>query len=93
MRGEANDSYGMEVAVLAGVPNQVIKRAREVLADIEAKMPERQRTREAKTLEDLNITMETVVSDEIREAVEAIDLNTTTPLEAYDLLRKLKGLL
>ena len=93
VRGAANDSYGIEVAVLAGVPNKVIKRAREVLADIEAKMPERQRTREAKTLEDLNITMETVVSDEIREAVEAIDLNTTTPLEAYDLLRKLKGLL
>ncbi len=93
VRGAANDSYGIEVAILAGVPNKVIKRAREVLAEIEAKMPERQRTREAKTLEDLNITMETVVSDEIREAVEAVDLNTTTPLEAYDLLRKLKGLL
>ena len=93
VRGAANDSYGIEVAVLAGVPSKVIKRAREVLAETEAKMPEKQRTREAKTLEDLNITMETVVSDEIREAVEAVDLNTTTPLEAYDLLRKLKGLL
>ena len=93
VKGAANDSYGIEVAVLAGVPKKVITRAREVLADIESKMPERQRTRPAKSLEDLNITMETVVSDEIREAVEAVDLNTTTPLEAYDLLRKLKGML
>ncbi len=93
IKGAANDSYGIEVAVLAGVPQKVIKRAREVLAEAESKMPEQKRTREAKTLEDLNVTMETVVSDEIREAIEAVDLNTTTPLEAYDLLRKLKGLL
>ncbi len=93
VRGAANDSYGIEVAVLAGVPNKVIKRAREVLAEIEAKAPEQKRTRPAETLEDLNITMETVVSDEIRDAIEAVDLNITTPLEAYDLLRKLKGLL
>ena len=93
VRGAANDSYGIEVAVLAGVPNKVIKRAREVLAELESKMPEQKRTRPAQTLEDLNITMETVVSDEIRDAIEAVDLNITTPLEAYDLLRKLKGLL
>ena len=93
VKGAANDSYGIEVAVLAGVPKKVITRAREVLAETEAKMPERQRTRPVETLEDLNVTMETVVSDEIREAVEAVDLNTTTPLEAYDLLRKLKGML
>lgn len=93
VRGAANDSYGIEVAILAGVPKNVVKRAREVLAETEAKMPDRQRTRPARSLEDLNVTMETVVSDEIREAVEAVDLNTTTPLEAYDLLRKLKGML
>ena len=93
VKGAANDSYGIEVAVLAGVPKKVITRAREVLAETEAKMPERQRTRPVETLEDLNVTMETVVSDEICEAVEAVDLNTTTPLEAYDLLRKLKGML
>lgn len=93
VKGAANDSYGIEVAVLAGVPNKVIKRAREVLAETEANTPERKRTREVKTLEDLNVTMETVVSDEIRDAIEAVDLNITTPLEAYDLLRKLKGLL
>ena len=93
VRGAANDSYGIEVAVLAGVPKKVINRARQVLAETEAKMPEKQRKRPVQSLEDLNITMETVVSDEIREAIEATDLNTTTPLEAYDLLRKLKGML
>ncbi|MBR6727765.1 MAG: DNA mismatch repair protein MutS, partial [Clostridia bacterium] len=36
VRGSTDDSYGIEVAKLAGVPNEVIRRAREVLASIEA---------------------------------------------------------
>ena len=39
VRGGADDSYGIEVAKLAGVPNAVIKRAKAVLADLEATMP------------------------------------------------------
>ena len=39
VRGPADDSYGIEVAKLAGVPNPVIKRAKAVLADLESTMP------------------------------------------------------
>ena len=39
VRGGADDSYGLEVAKLAGIPNAVIKRAKAVLADLETTMP------------------------------------------------------
>jgi DNA mismatch repair ATPase MutS len=35
VRGSTDDSYGIEVAKLAGLPNEVIKRAKEVLASVE----------------------------------------------------------
>ena len=35
VRGSTDDSYGIEVAKLAGLPNEVIKRAKEILATVE----------------------------------------------------------
>lgn len=93
VRGAANDSYGIEVAQLAGVPQKVIRRAKEILKKIEEQNPRQREVKEAETLEDLNITMETVANDEIRDALIALDLNITSPMEAYDFLRKLKALL
>ncbi len=93
VRGAADDSYGIEVAKLAGVPSTVIKRAKDILAAIEASAPEIKKDRPVSSLEDLNVSLETVANDEIREKLNGIDLNIITPVDAFDILRQLKKLL
>lgn len=93
IRGATDDSYGIEVAKLAGVPSKVINRAREVLKKLEEENPKRIELKPAETIEDLNVTVESVADDEIRRVLSGVDLNLTNPLEAYDILRKLKALL
>ncbi len=93
VRGAADDSYGIEVAKLAGVPSPVIKRAKEILEAIESGSPERIKKKEVARQEDLNISLESVANDEIREKLRGVDLNIITPVDAFDILRKLKSLL
>ena len=93
VRGAADDSYGIEVAKLAGVPSPVIKRAKEILSAIESGTPDRIRKKEAQSIEDFNISLESVANDEIREKLRGVDLNIITPVDAFDILRKLKSLL
>ena len=88
--GGADDSYGIEVAGLAGVPETVIKRAKAVLKKLEEEkgMPHRQRST---PLEDTGqISLTDMGSNEIAERLKATDLNTLTPLEALSLLFELK---
>ncbi len=95
VKGAADDSYGIEVAKLAGVPSPVIKRAKEILASLESDdaRKEKRQIKEAESIEDLNISLESVANDEIREKLTNIDLNIITPVDAFDILRKLKSLL
>ena len=91
VRGGTDDSYGIEVAKLAGVPSEVVKRAKEILAEIESDKPVmRVEKREEPTGFDLfsNIaaSKESEVCDRLREA----DINTLTPIEAMNLLFELK---
>ncbi len=88
--GGTDDSYGIEVAKLAGVPNEVTKRAKQVLAETEAKNPKERKIKAVESREDLNISFESVAADEIREKLKNTDLNLLNPLEAFDLLRELK---
>ena len=92
VRGSTDDSYGIEVAKLAGLPNEVIKRAREVLAEVEQtaralrapspdKVPEK---------DDTLITMEDCVNDQVIEALKNTDINTLSPYEAMAFLFDLK---
>ena len=90
--GGADDSYGIEVAKLAGVPNSIINRAKEILADLESegKTPSHSRP----TVDDepqltLLGTANSPVIDKIRQA----DLNTLTPIEAMNLLYELKNMI
>ncbi len=81
VRGSADDSYGIEVARLAGVPDVVILRAREILTGLETMSaipraefeipPERARSQEG---------------DEILSRLAHMDVNTLSPLEALSLL-------
>ena len=92
VRGGADDSYGIEVAKLAGVPNAVIKRAKAVLADLEATMPKPE-VREVAEEEDVpQMTMDSLSGDAVAERLRALQVDTMTPIEALNALYELKKL-
>jgi DNA mismatch repair protein MutS len=88
--GAADRSYGIEVAKLAGLPHQVIVRAREVLAEHEN--AERQVTGHLSGGHPLpaQLTIFTPLSQPVVERLREIDLNCLTPIEALNLLAELK---
>ena len=89
VRGAADDSYGIEVAKLAGLPDSVIARAKSCLRELES-LPQ-QPAAPAQTEEDFGqISFQDVGSDEVRETLCALDLNTVTPIEAMNLLYELQ---
>ena len=89
--GAADDSYGIEVAKLAGIPDRVITRAREILKDLESGAPERAKPAAAPVSD--QVSMLDMQSDELRRALEAITVETLTPIEALNQLYQLKQLL
>jgi DNA mismatch repair protein MutS len=91
--GAASKSYGIEVARLAGLPNQVIARAREVL-----KLHERAETQQIatalqaaeRTAAPMQMTMFTPLSQRIVDRIAELDLDGLTPREALNLLAELQ---
>ncbi len=92
IRGSTDDSFGIEVAKLAGVPNEVIKRAREVLASIESGAPVAvAKPRAAAPAEpDLFTGLRISQAEEVADMVRAVNLDTLTPLEAMNFIFTLK---
>jgi DNA mismatch repair protein MutS len=91
--GAADRSYGIEVAKLAGLPGEVIERAREVLAEHEN--AERQLTGqlaadESRPAPAAQLTIFTPISQPVLDKLREVDLNRLTPLEALNLLAELK---
>ena len=91
--GAADRSYGIEVAKLAGLPNEVIERAREVLNEHEN--AERQLTGQlanddSRPAPAAQLTIFTPISQPVLEKLREVDLNRLTPLEALNLLSELK---
>jgi DNA mismatch repair protein MutS len=92
--GAADRSYGIEVAKLAGLPNEVVVRAREVLAEHESSehklsghlTPGASTEPERPT----QLTIFTPISQPVLEKLREVDLNRLTPLEALNLLAELK---
>jgi DNA mismatch repair protein MutS len=85
--GPANKSYGIDVARLAGLPPQVIHRARQILKQHERS--ERQNVA-VETEAPLQMTMFTPLSQRILDRLEETDINSLTPLQALSLLDELK---
>jgi DNA mismatch repair protein MutS len=91
--GAADRSYGIEVAKLAGLPNEVIERAREVLAEHESaerRVTEQLASDEARPRQPAQLTIFTPLSQPVLEKLREVDLNRLTPLEALNLLAELK---
>src|SRR5271166_4416499 len=91
--GAADKSYGIEVAKLAGLPVDVIHRAREVLAEHEAAEQSavthlaKDETRGSAPMQ---LTIFTPLSQKVVDRIKETDLNSISPLEALNLLHELK---
>ena len=90
--GATDDSYGVEVAKLAGLPNSVVARARQILQELESQEGVRPQASGVKEPED-QISMLDLRSQQVCAALEKISIETLTPIEAMNELFKLKKLL
>ncbi len=92
--GGADRSYGIHVAQLAGMPRSVVRRAREVLLELEqgaAGQPEQDRRREAMRLERESPMQMTFFGppDPVVEALKRLEVESLSPLEALTRLYEL----
>lgn len=88
--GPANQSYGLQVAALAGVPQQVIRRARERLRELELSA-QKQLDQESVQMA-LTLFPEQQENDPLREKLAQIKPDELTPLQALEQLYALKEL-
>ena len=95
--GIADGSYGVEVAKLAGLPDRVIRRAKQILKELEDKGPSRivvpvQNPIYESQIPIDQLTFSDPVSGDIRRRIENLSVDTLTPIEALNLLYELKKL-
>ncbi len=89
--GATDDSFGIEVAKLAGIPNVVISRAREILAELESQGGQSA----VQTLPEPEdqVSMLDLRAQQVCAALEAISVETLTPIEAMNELYRIKKML
>ena len=89
VRGGADDSFGIEVSKLAGIPVWIVERAKEILEELESgKLGEK--AEKCSAGGDFQITFDDRPASEIEEALRSMDPSTYTPLEALTFLYNLK---
>ncbi len=86
VKGKADKSYGINVARLAHLPDEILLRSKDLLEHLESNKKEI----------DMNVKIKTVekkdpLAQEIIDTIEEIDVNKMTPMEAMTLLYKLKS--
>ncbi len=104
VKGGADKSYGIQVAKLAGVPDSVIERAKEIVEELIAnditgvtrKIPVDSGTRRKKErLDEVDLTQmslfDTVKDDDIIEELRSVDVGNLTPIEALNKLYELQN--
>ena len=94
VRGAADESYGIEVAKLAGVPEQVVARAREYLSELSS-APKAAPAPAGAEADMAQLSLGAAAEGEAAEAIRSAPLDTMSPIEAmnllYELKRKLEG--
>ncbi len=94
VKGGADESFGIEVAKLAGVPDSVVKRAKVILKELEQNKIDIEFKAEDAVLEeeedDIQFNFTVNGKNEIIEILKATDVNTLTPIEAMQTLYDLK---
>ena len=90
--GAADDSYGIEVAKLAGIPNSIISRAKIILKEIESDNRYIECSENRKNT-DSNIQLQLSESygngEKVMEKLKSIDVSVLTPIEAINILYEL----
>ena len=92
VRGGTDESYGVHVARLAGVPKEVLKRANEILRSLERKsiLGSKKMEKENKQVQAGQLDLYNYKLAEIAQELDKIDLNTLTPIDALNTLMKIK---
>ena len=86
--GGADRSYGIEVAKLAGLPEKVLRRARQVLKDLESEGGSAYAS--VPRVESSQVSLEAIGEGEVLEALRRCQPDTLTPIEAMTMLYELK---
>ena len=90
VKGGADDSYGIEVSALAGLPKEVVSRAKEILAQIDKKETAAPDVKIASAEpEELQIGFSDLSAQAIKNALTDLDVTTLTPIEAMNKLYEL----
>ena len=81
--GPVDKSYGINVARLAGLPKEVLKKANELLKEYESEYVKTE-------IKQFSLDLEEKEEDELREFIKKINILEITPLEALNILNKIK---
>ena len=92
VKGGTDESYGVHVAKLAGVPQVVTKRANEILKSIERKnvLNNKKQEKQDKNQAEGQLTMYNYKLAELAHELDKVDVNELTPIEALNTLVKIK---
>ena len=91
VRGGADQSYGIEVAKLAGVPDRVVRRAREILEELEnGSAPVGADVPIGPSSHDEQISLGDLGGQTVLNKLRMTDVNILSPIEALNLLAELK---
>ena len=94
VRGGADQSYGIEVAQLAGVPEPVLKRARKILSELEeGGAPAPAPAAPARAAADDQVSLLDMGAAQVADRLRQVDVNVLTPIEAMNLVYELKQML
>ena len=87
--GGCDDSYGIEVARLAGIPSSTLRRAKQILRLLESGKFAQSDLAKGVYKEKVQPTLFEQPRSRIESELKQVDINKLTPLEAFELLRKL----
>ena len=107
VKGGADKSYGIQVAKLAGVPDIVINRAKEIVeeladeditsrvSEIASREAEAKKKTKSKKYDEVDIAQfslfDTVKDDDVLEELKAIDVGNLTPIDALNTIYRLQN--
>lgn len=95
--GGADDSYGIEVAKLAGLPDWIIKRAKEILKELTSGKTDDKETfaniSPHNNEDDMQLNLLDTANNAVTDKLKSVDVNTLTPIEAMNLLYELKNMI
>ncbi len=92
LEGGTDESYGVHVAKLAGVPNEVTKRANEILKSLERKsiLKDAPKTKSEEQENQGQLSMYNYKLAEVAHELDKINLEEVTPIDALNILLKIK---